>query len=130
MALHELRSKTGSIVCLELFVCPRSPPVRAAHECASPLLALTPPLFAQDALRRTDTLATPSAKTIAIPASNQLSVRCTTAQKMAITAFSHPFGAGKMTLPSALGAFWFPIRIDVQHDIRNFAPIASVRVSV
>ena len=75
-------------------------------------------------------LATPGAKTIAVHASNQLSVRCAAKQKMAITAFGHPFGAGEMTFPGPPCAFGFAIRIDVQNDLCDFAPICPFSVGV
>ena len=35
-----------------------------------------------------------------------------------------------MTFPGAPGAFWFAIRIDVQNNLCNFAPIRPFSVSV
>jgi hypothetical protein len=88
------------------------------------------PSDAQDAQPRGALLVTHRAKTIAVPASNQLSVRCAAKQKMAITAIGHPFGASEMSLPRPLCAFWLAIRIDVQNNFCNFAPIGTFGVSV
>ena len=49
------------------------------------------------------------------------------AQQMPIAMFDHPFGAGQMALEGALRASWLAIRIDVQHDLRDFAPIGALR---
>ena len=75
-------------------------------------------------------LATPGAKTIAVHASNQLSVWCAAEQKMAITALGHPFGAGEMTFPGTPGAFGLAIRIDVQNNLCDFAPICPFGIGV
>ena len=94
-------------------------------------MALTPlPWSAQDAQPAVASLATPGAKTIAVHASNQLSVWCAAKQKMAITALGHPFRARQVTLPGTPGAFWFAIRIDVQNNICNFAPIGPFGIGV
>src|SRR5215217_705443 len=94
-------------------------------------MALTPlPWSAQDAQPVVASLATPGAKTIAVHASNQLSVWCAAKQKMTITALGHPFGAGEMTFPGTPCAFGLVIRIDVQNNICDFAPIGPFSVSV
>src|SRR6266540_3744323 len=94
-------------------------------------MALTPlPWSAQDAQPAVASLATPRAKTIAVHASNQLSVWCAAKQKMAITALGHPFRACKVTLPGTPGAFGLAIRIDVQNNICNFAPIGAFSVRI
>ena len=49
---------------------------------------------------------------------------------MAITALGHPFGAGEMTLPGTSGAFGLAIRIDVQNDVCDFAPICPFGIGV
>src|SRR5688500_2149900 len=87
-------------------------------------MELTPlPWRAQDAQPFVDSLATPGAKTIAVHASNQLSVCCAAQQKMTITALGHPFRARQVTFPGTPGAFGLAIRIDVQNDLCDFAPI-------
>jgi hypothetical protein len=94
-------------------------------------MELTPlPWRAQDAQPIVASLATPGAKTIAVHASNQLSVWCAAQQKMTITALGHPFGAGEMTLPGTPGAFGLSIRIDVQNDLCDFAPICPFGIGV
>ena len=82
-------------------------------------MELTPlPWSAQDAQPRVASLATPRAKTIALRASNQLSVWSAAQQKMTITALGHPFGAGEVTLPGPPGAFGLAIRIDAEQPLR------------
>jgi hypothetical protein len=94
-------------------------------------MELTPlPWRAQDAQPAVASLATPGAKTIAVHASNQLSVWCAATEKMAITALGHPFGAGEMTLPGPPGAFGLAIRIDVQNHLCDFAPICPFGIGV
>src|SRR4051794_5705557 len=94
-------------------------------------MALTPlPWSAQDAQPAVASLATLRAKTIAVPASNQLSVWCAAKQKMTIAVLGHPFRACKMTLPGPPGAFGLAIRIDVQNDVCNFAPICPFGIGV
>ena len=94
-------------------------------------MELTPlPWRVQDAQPVVASLVTPGAKTIAVHASNQLSVWCAAKQKMAITAFPHPFGAGEMTFPDTPCAFGLAIRIDVQNDLCDFAPICPVGIGV
>lgn len=75
-------------------------------------------------------IATPRAKTIAVSASNQVSALRATAEEMTIAAFRHPFGAGKVTFPGSLRAFWLAIRINVQNEIGDLAPIGSLSVGV
>ena len=94
-------------------------------------MALTPlPWSAQDAQPAVASLATPRAKTIAVHASNQLSVWCAAKQKMTIAALGHPFGTSEMALPGTPGAFGLALRIDVQNDVGNFAPIGSFGIGV
>src|SRR5258708_6479591 len=94
-------------------------------------MALTPlPWSAQDAQPAVGSLATPRAKTIAVHASNQLSVWCAAKQKMTIAALGHPFGARQVALPGTLGAFGLALRIDVQNDVGNLAPIGSFGIGV
>src|ERR1700730_1779536 len=94
-------------------------------------MALTPlPWSAQDAQPAVASLATPRAKTIAVHASNQLSVQCAAQQKMTITVLGHPFGARQVALPGTLGAFGLALRIDVQNDVCNFSPICAFGISV
>ena len=93
-------------------------------------MALTPlPWSAQDAQPLVASLATPSAKTIAVHASNQLSVWCAAPQEMTITALGHPFRASP-NVPGVPGTFGLAIRIDVQNDVCNFAPIGAFGVRV
>jgi hypothetical protein len=49
---------------------------------------------------------------------------------MTITALGHPFRARQVTLPGAPRAFELAIRIDVQNDVCNFAPIGAFGVRV
>jgi hypothetical protein len=94
-------------------------------------MELTPlPWRAQDAQPIVASLATPGAKTIAVHASNQLSVWCAAKQKMTITALGHPFGAGEMTFPGTPCAFGLVIRIDVQNHLCDFAPICPFGIGV
>ena len=94
-------------------------------------MELTPlPWRAQDAQPVVASLATPGAKTIAIHASNQLSVWCAAKEKMTITALGHPFGAREVTLPGTPGAFGLAIRIDVQNHLCDFAPICPFGIGV
>lgn len=94
-------------------------------------MELTPlPWSAQDAQPAVASLATPNAKTIAVRASNQLSVWCAAKDKMTITTLGHPFGAGEMTLPGTLGALGLAIRIDVQNHFCDFAPICPFGIGV
>ena len=94
-------------------------------------MELTPlPWSAQDAQPFVASLATPGAKTIAVHASNQLSVWCAAEQKMAIPALGHPFGAREETLPGPPGAFRLAIRIDVQNHLCDFAPICPFGIGV
>src|SRR5215204_5982813 len=94
-------------------------------------MALTPlPWSAQDAQPAVASLATPRAKTIALHASNQLSVWCAAEQKMAIPALGHPFGTSQVALPGTLGAFGLALRIDVQNDVCNFSPICPFGIGV
>src|SRR5215217_5419023 len=94
-------------------------------------MALTPlPWSAQDAQPAVASLATPGAKTIAVHASNQLSVWCAAKQKMTIPVLGHPFRAGEVTLPGTLGAFGLALRIDVQNDLCHFPPICSFGVRI
>ena len=87
-------------------------------------MELTPlPWRAQDAQPFVASLATPRAKTIAVHASNQLSVWCAAEQKMTIPVLGHPFGTSQVTLPGPLGAFGLALRIDVQKHLCDFAPI-------
>jgi hypothetical protein len=49
---------------------------------------------------------------------------------MTITVFYHPLGPSQMAFEGALCASWLAIRIDVQHDRRNFSPIGAFGVCV
>jgi len=44
-------------------------------------------------------------------------------EQVSVAVLGHPLGAREMTLPCAPCAVWFAIRIDVQHDTRDFGPI-------
>src|SRR4051794_5526266 len=94
-------------------------------------MALTPlPWSAQDAQPAVASLATPRAKTIAEHAGNKLSVWCAAEQKMTIPVLGHPFGTSQVTLPGPPGAFGLALRIDVQNNLCDFAPIGSFGISV
>jgi hypothetical protein len=51
-------------------------------------------------------------------------------QQMSIAMFSHPFGAGQMTVERMSRAIWLPIRINMQHNPRYLAPIRALGVGV
>ena len=49
---------------------------------------------------------------------------------MPIATFSHPFGAGQVTIESMSCTIRFTIRVNVQHDPGNLSPVGSGRVGV
>ena len=49
---------------------------------------------------------------------------------MPISMFGHPLGPRQMALMGAARAFRLTIWIDVQYDLRNFAPISAFGVGV
>jgi transposase-like protein len=63
---------------------------------------------------------------------NQISIGTgnISAQQMPIARVRHPFGPSQMALMREVGSRKVCLRIDVQHDLRHFAPVCSLGVSV
>ena len=54
------------------------------------------------------------------------SVRAGALEEELVTVFAHPAGAGKVGLPSISGAFGFAIRVYLQHNASDLAPIGII----
>ena len=49
---------------------------------------------------------------------------------MLVSFSRHPFGAREVAVEGTAGAFDILIRVDVQHDQRNLAPVGIFRIGI